>query len=624
MSIRGILINNLGSGFMRDIKINNLGAVLGPALSQKILEKKISLTQEPDTFGKEKFNLDNAMQNLASIKIDKNGEKVTKFDNNQLKEIKKQLEKAPEKWNSIQKLAKAEIVNSTIIEHLSSEKKELIDIMTPFVLVPSKNGKETKYKPTEIMRFACEAKSKNVGPENFAKLFPLTKTSISADNIIDLASIKPLLNKSDKAALKILDMEKSLGSNLKRITFNQDVYNNKEFLIQAETQDNIVKTELLDNKLNRCAIEETSIHKLEDGSKYQIKKINDYRNNTISKVRLAFDEKNMSYMTDEIRIIKDKNGNVIRKEYTSPSEVHGVFNIKYVNADGTETIVSSGKKDPNTGVVTVKKNMVSLDGTRTTYLYEDDPEGNRISDYKITDKKGNIILNNSKTFEVINDKKFITSKNNEKYEISINDYDLDVIDLNNPEHKVNIPFDRKIMGEKKSIIEALKQMPGEELFKIAQSTKKLVGMSEKTQRNSYYEPETKSIHAGNDLFVILHELGHAVDHKDAKFINKYNGEIETLNIISKDKKVQQIFEKERKAFNKAFPNAQRNHIDYFINKSNHYNGEIGGLLETIAESNAILTTPKSYGPRTIRTQYLQQYFPNTIALLDKLLSEKIS
>lgn len=54
--------------------------------------------------------------------------------------------------------------------------------------------------------------------------------------------------------------------------------------------------------------------------------------------------------------------------------------------DGTEKVLSSGSVDPKTGITTVKKNMVSLDGTKTEYLYEDDPQGNRISDYKITDK----------------------------------------------------------------------------------------------------------------------------------------------------------------------------------------------------------------------------------------------
>ena len=92
-------------------------------------------------------------------------------------------------------------------------------------------------------------------------------------------------------------------------------------------------------------------------------------------------------------------------------------------------------------------------------------------------------------------------------------------------------------------------------------------------------------------------------------------------IISFYKKINQIYEKEKKAFNKAYPDAQRNHIAYFINHETHYNGEIGGKKETIAESNALLTTAKTHEVLGIRSQYLQQNFPETIAYLDKKLAE---
>ena len=84
------------------------------------------------------------------------------------------------------------------------------------------------------------------------------------------------------------------------------------------------------------------------------------------------------------------------------------------------------------------------------------------------------------------------------------------------------------------------------------------------------------------------------------------------------------YDKEREAFNKAFPDTQRDHIDYFINKATHYGGELGGLGETIAESNALLTTPKTHELLAIRSQYLQQYFPRTIALLDQKSNEALA
>ena len=142
------------------------------------------------------------------------------------------------------------------------------------------------------------------------------------------------------------------------------------------------------------------------------------RNNSVSKVRLEV-RKNMPQpvLINEVRVIKDKDGKTIRKEYTDQSEVAGVLNIKPVCPDGTEKVLSSGTVDKKTGITSVKKDMTSLDGTRTQYLYEDDPQGNRISDYIITDKDGKTLLKNSQSFEVLSDNKFISAKNDKKYEI---------------------------------------------------------------------------------------------------------------------------------------------------------------------------------------------------------------
>ena len=48
--------------------------------------------------------------------------------------------------------------------------------------------------------------------------------------------------------------------------------------------------------------------------------------------------------------------------------------------------------------------MKSADGTRTQFLLEKDKKGNSLIDYKITDKNGKILMSNSQTFEVIDDK----------------------------------------------------------------------------------------------------------------------------------------------------------------------------------------------------------------------------
>ena len=84
--------------------------------------------------------------------------------------------------------------------------------------------------------------------------------------------------------------------------------------------------------------------------------------------------------------------------------------------------------------------------------------------------------------------------------------------------------------------------------------------------------------------------------------------------------MQDIYNEERNAFNKAYPNAQREHIGYFIQQKGHYGGKLGGLSEVVAEANALrdsYTTEYDLGPRA---EYLQQYYPKTIAYLNTKLS----
>ena len=106
-------------------------------------------------------------------------------------------------------------------------------------------------------------------------------------------------------------------------------------------------------------------------------------------------------------------------------------------------------------------------------------------------------------------------------------------------------------------------------------------------------------------------------------ISSQQAYLETLGkTIFTNTKLEKTFEEEKANFNKAFPDAQRDHIDYFVNTLNHYGGAYGGLRETIAESNAILNTPKTMDMLAIRSQYLQQYFPKTIAHLSTLLNKE--
>ena len=602
---------------MSEMNVQNLTQINAPKLRPTKKTETVKLPEQaPDSFKKTDFNVDNAMETLKSTKVKKGKVNVPKFGPKDLVNLKQILTESPDKWGAVQTLAATPHVKGKTVTQLATKKTDVLNAMVPYAKEPSARVDRGKYNHKDLMLMADNCSAEQL---NAAKT--LIKTKLSGENVAVMALTPALEGKLDKAASKVMDMEKAMGNNLKEIVFDGDVYDTKSFLIKAATKDNQLNTEMLDKDLNRQAIENMSLY--QSGSQiYQIKKVNDLRNNVTSKVRLTVDNDGYPTATHEVRVIKNKAGKVVRKEYTAPSEVNGVFDIVYEDAKGNKTQVSEGHYDKKTGITTVKKNMTSLNGTRTTYSYEDDPKGNRIVDYKITDKNGKVLLDKSSTFEVVNDNKFISTRNNEKYEITVDKHDINVVDMNNPKRQARISIDNQIKGNKEKIMKSLKAMPGEELFKVAQTTKKLVG--NKDVLESYYDPSNKEIHSGENLFVILHELGHARDYRDVDGSSD-EAYADTVDMaIQEDPEVQKVYDKERKAFNKAFPDTQRDHIDYFINKVTHYGGELGGLGETIAESNALLTTPKTHELLAIRSQYLQQYFPETIAKLSEKLSQEIA
>lgn len=180
---------------------------------------------------------------------------------------------------------------------------------------------------------------------------------------------------------------------------------------------------------------------------------------------------------------------------------------------------------------------------------------------------------------------------------------------------MNINLATFIKGKSDKILETLKSMPGEELVKMSQAVAKLDTYAGAV---SSFNPLDKTIKSNDNLFVVLHELGHATDLRDIG-TNEVLGNSKVKGIFENED-LSKTYEMEKANFNKQFPNAQKDNIEYFINHETHYNKKSGGLMETVAETNAILTTPKASEILGLRAQYLQQHFPRTIAKLDKLLN----
>ena len=417
----------------------------------------------------------------------------------------------------------------------------------------------------------------------------------------------------DKFNEKVLNAISKLPKGSKPDEFEQNEYEPKKefslkcaskgkFKFDANTADLIAKTEYDLSDIN-----------------IDIKKDIDFRNNTVTTVKKKYDYEKMKYNILEQTVVKkDKNGNIIREEKMTPSEVKGVYDVTYVYPNGETKEASKATIDKKTGIVSIKRDFKSNNGTRTQFLYENDPQGNKIVDYKITDKNGKILMGLSQSFEVVDDNHFISSKNGYKYDITTDDKKLTVKDLHH-NREASINFEEKLTGNKKDLVNLLKKVSGEELFETVQNIGKMDSTNDIYQAG--FSPVSKEIAIMDNLFVFLHELGHAKDAQNQKtYREKLLGE---NKMFSGNKDIKETYLKERETFNKYHSDQERNHVNYFTQAKGHYGGEFGGLSEVVAETNAI-TNSVSEGKVSlgVRSQYLQQYFPETIAKIQDAMNWK--
>ena len=344
-------------------------------------------------------------------------------------------------------------------------------------------------------------------------------------------------------------------------------------------------------------------------------------------------------MTEATKVRRDKQNRLIRKEFYEMSDIEGMYNVKYEFPNGKVRQISKATKDKNTGTILIEKDMRSTDMTRTQYRYEDDPNGNRIIDYKITSPDGKVLMNQSQTFEVLGKNKFRSTRNDKSYlmELDYKTKNLTVTDETKDErHEIRLK--EMISGRRTPLIKMLKTIPGDELINLNNN---VLGMTEARNKldsycenieldeSDFYADEDQSymfnnLNVGADPFVFLHELGHATDvggklvtEKLNKKTNKYEMYVE--DAFRNDKKFQKVYAEERQNFLKEFPTSERDHINYFIADEAIKGRPDQGKKETIAETNAILNTYQSVDLLGSRTQYLQQHFPRTIAYLSEKL-----
>ena len=546
---------------------------------------------------KQTFDVGAALEELSQQKSFNGKPKFSEGKLNHLEEI---LKENPEKWNNIKTISSQPKMISSLVLNFAAKDIKTLDAITELSLKEDEKGNK-KFSPLEIENLV-----KQLDGDGLKIVGQLSETPLESVDIIKVAKDKNIKN-IPKLKDKIIKFSQS-AEDIRRVSFNKDEYDENAYNIRIDMNDNGSKILLLDKDFNETAMEIAEIEKKSFDKVFQIKKSKDFRNNTISKITSEINPKMpQPVVTSETRVIKDKSGNIIRREEYELSEISGTPNIKYIYPDGSEKIISSASINEKTGITSVFKNMESLDGTRTEYSFEDDKSGNMISDYKITDKNGKVLFNHSMTFEVVSDNKFISTENDKYYEITVERNKIKVKNMQNNEI-TSLSFD-KMDGNKEKLMTSLKRMPAEELIELGKNTTELVGIDNMFQ--STYAVKTKKIQSGDNLFTILHEAGHAKDYANVDIKQK-----ETLaNSIFSNPEVNKVFEEEKAAFNKAFPLAQRDHISYFIKNSEYKDG----LQETVAETNALINTRNTEDLFSFRSHYLQQYFPRTIALLATII-----
>ncbi len=346
----------------------------------------------------------------------------------------------------------------------------------------------------------------------------------------------------------------------------------------------------------------------------------DMRNNTLTTQYQRFDEKQGGFvLTSQTVEKKNDKDETICTEIMKPSQIKGMYDVEVKYPNGKTKQIAKSTIDYKTGIKSIKKDMKSANGTRTQFLYEEDPKGNRIIDYKITDKNGKVLMGNSQTFEVIDDNHFISSKNGYKYDIKTTDKNLTVKNLHT-DKEVSLDFEKKFVGDVKELKKLMKKVSGDELFEVIDCVNNMEGNNADDKLcGTSFNPKDRSIRTGDNLMSFLHELGHARDGqvKNPKTVRE-------AKLFTGNSDIQKTYLKERENFNKTHSELERETIDYFTQALGHYSGKWGGLSEVVAETNAIINTytDKEVESLAHRSHYLQQHFPETIAKIQDAMNWK--
>lgn len=336
-------------------------------------------------------------------------------------------------------------------------------------------------------------------------------------------------------------------------------------------------------------------------------------NNNSSKMSSTYDPSVADFkkMVSSTKEVKDNQGNLLYIEkYVESKDAPGKYNIIRTDASGREWLIGLAEHSES-GNLVIEKSLQGTDGTKTDYVYSESPKGERLSVTKITDKDGNVLLNNSQKFRVIDENHFQSVENGETYDIQFSEDKIVVKKDNGETVEFKIDDRNSKLYINPNIVPLLKQLPGSILMDIdkASLTEIGVGIDNVEDDNAHFDSNnnvvsiSESVSAKDKGFILLHELGHMKDLDGNKRI------VENEELI-------EIFNEELQNFKENQSSIEEMAVSYLINDGGFLGG---GLPEMVAETNAFLYANNTWNSNEQRGQYLQQYFPKSFAKIAELL-----
>lgn len=349
---------------------------------------------------------------------------------------------------------------------------------------------------------------------------------------------------------------------------------------------------------------------------------------------LEYDQKRS--VKNHLEVIKDENNNPIKAIYKEKCGIlDGAYKVtEYIvptgmNEDEVKEKIKSGEltgvnisktiQKPN-GTIEVEENFENngfkskRKFTKKTYA-NGSLKSSRYA-YSVKNEKGDTVFDLKRSFKraknrtetILNGKKYTAYFDDEKMTIRITDESgLDV--TINIKEKLEEKYGNSY-SKKKSFFEFLKGVPADTLLNLDKCTNAILVSDDK----DYSGICNAALRVFPNLSTLSHETGHGIDFNYGEKYDPYGDK--EYGKISGHKEVIELYNKEMKEFKKNCPEPVQNITGYFGQNGGGLHK--AGLTEFLAETFSIFTTMEQSDDLASRTNYLIQYFPETISKIGSL------